>query len=61
MEQFWLEGSLKILWFHAQGHLPLDWVVLPVLGPPEVDAVLQVKSQESRAGENPLPRPAGKG
>ena len=43
---------------------PLDLLqrlhVLLVLGAPELDAVLQVRSHESRAeGHNHLPRPAG--
>ncbi|KAK4817094.1 hypothetical protein QYF61_027925 [Mycteria americana] len=53
--------------FHPSDYfcsLPLDPLqqvhVFPVLGTPELDAVLQVGSHQSRAeGQNPLPRPAG--
>ena len=40
---------------------PLQHIhVLPMLGAPELDAVLQVGSQESGVkGQNPFPRPAG--
>ncbi|KAK4821583.1 hypothetical protein QYF61_024442 [Mycteria americana] len=53
--------------FHPSDHFcvpPLDPLhqvhVLLVLRAPELDAVLQVRSHQSRAeGQNPLPRPAG--
>ncbi|KAK4815374.1 hypothetical protein QYF61_001362 [Mycteria americana] len=53
--------------FHPSDHFcgpPLDPLqqvhVLPVLRAPELDAVLQVRSHQTRVeGQNPLPRPAG--